>query len=45
MSKVLTVKMDIDNEVSKPKLKEKARLKGYNNMNALLVATIKKLLK
>lgn len=45
MSKVLTVKMDIDNEVSKPKLRAKAHLKGYKNTNALLVATIKKLLK
>lgn len=44
MGNVLTIKMP-PNKLDKEKLKEKAKLKGLNSMNELLVKTILKLQK
>ncbi len=44
MSNVLTIKMP-PNKLDKVKLKDKAALKGFDNINALLVSTILKLQK
>lgn len=45
MSKVITIKMPQDNEVTKPKLKKAAKKFKFESINAMLVDSVNKLIK
>jgi len=44
MSKVLTIKMPLDNEVTKPALKKAAKRLKFDSVNAMLVDSVEKLI-